>query len=526
MHSAVGKVFRSRHVLCPNDLVVLQAEKYSSASDDEIDQEQARNVVGMICKGARGSNKDKDKDDSKKGHRILMAASGQEWEPKALPNGSYEFFSPDSHGLGQTVRWVPKRNKDGTTVSRDGSKRFNFSTISPNTRRHPIIASLSKTAVDINDTYRLPDQASGTPMGSPQKGLSPLALDDDEDGNDPTNQQIYTPDQTLRDLITITAIWVTFKEGWSTNVKFDDDNTSSRLPGSAPPSAPGSPAKPFQNGSHGHVPSLTSLHSTPSSPQMGAATTDKGRTNSMKAFSSDLIRRTSLLSKKRNSHTASASEIGSDDGLAERNASVISSPGATTTAGGGVTGRSRADSSSTVLVHRAASNRRRKNQLKESFAAGGDGQGGAAGSALEEVSAKRERDDDNDGGKSSRRRRRESKKTGLGIEDESSESEEEDDDDDGHEDEGREGKDGDENGKVSSSGEQSRRGESVATMETAAATRINGSVGQTASGPANGKKTRKGKTAEERAVMRDRQLEEGGKKKKGGWRRLFCGVAK
>ncbi|SMR48405.1 unnamed protein product [Zymoseptoria tritici ST99CH_1E4] len=466
MHSAVGKVFRSRHGLCPNDLVVLQAENYSNGDEDENDQE-ARNVIGMICKGGRGG---KDKDESvtagRKLPRVLMAASGEEWESKTLANGGYEFFCPDSHGLGQTIRWIPKRNKDGSTVGRDGTRKFNFSTISPNTRRHPVIASLSKTALDINDTYKLPDPAGGTPLGTPQRSAANL-LDDDEDPIDST-QQIFTPDQPLRDLITLTAIWVTFKEGWSASLKFDE----------VLPSAPGSPSKPSY--SHGHAPSLTSLNSQPGSPGLssGFAGSDK-RSNSMKAFSSDLMRKTSLLGKdrnKRNSATA-ASDDGAD---ASRNTSVATAV---------QTGRSRADSSSTVLVHRAASNRRRNNQLKEMV----EGNSGT----LEEVSSKREDD----------------RRTGREDQGDSESESESEDDEEASEDARRRER------KVSTDQSKSRGGSGSGSEGAGAPAVVQASTAPHATNGSN-----RGRKKEVVRMKDGGAVKASGKQK--GWKRLLCGLAK
>lgn len=309
---AITKVFRAKHGLCPNDLVVLSAEKYSI---EEIDEEQeARHVLGLICKGRK-------EDAATAGKAKICLAGGREWEACSLMNGGYEFFSTDEHGLGLTVRWVPKRAKDG---SKD-RKRFNFSTISPNSRKHPIIACLQKTSLDINDTYKMPEPSAVTPLSTPNQRGSILEDAIDEDA---LKQDACVTTDELRQVITLTGIWVAFKEGWSPSIKYDDANGLQRSA-----SVHNSPNKG----------AASPINTPPGSPTPGAI----DRRVSVKSVSSSILRRSSMLSRgNRNSTISNASS----DELPQQSASVKK------------TGRSRGDSTSTVLVHRAASNRRKNNQ--------------------------------------------------------------------------------------------------------------------------------------------------------------------
>lgn len=319
---AITKVFKARHSLCPNDIVVLKAEKYTSGEDE--DEHEAQDIVGLICKGR------KDEDKGQAGKMRIYMASGREWEAYATTNGGYEFFSTDEHGLGMTLRWVPKRNKDGSKATmKDGSKRFNFSTISPHTRRHPVIASLCKTGLEINDSYKIPDMSGPTPKGTPKQSTSVLADVMEQETGESTDQIIT--DDALREIITMTAIWATFKEGWSASLRYDDKEVTYV--------ASSSPSKSF----------LADCASPPASPLLTA----NDKRGSIKSISSGIVRRASLLSKGA-SHPQRSSTISTDDGDAL--ASPTSrSPSVDPSATGG---RARADSSSTVLVHRAATNRR------------------------------------------------------------------------------------------------------------------------------------------------------------------------
>ncbi|EMC98359.1 hypothetical protein BAUCODRAFT_422778 [Baudoinia panamericana UAMH 10762] len=325
---AITRVFKAKHGLCPNDLVVLKAENYAVVDDDEDEGQEEQDVIGLICKGRK-----QDEAAAKEGKAKICMASGAEWEAYPLVSGGYEFFTTDEHGLGLTVRWVPKKvkDRDGTKTMREGSKRFNFSTISPTSRRHPVIACLSKTALEINDSYKMPDAAAATPLSTPkQAGRSALAeaMEDETVG-----KEQFETDDALREIITMTAIWVTFKEGWSPSFKYDDPPSAAQRVASVMSASPSkSVASP--------------LTTPPASPAPTQAPLEKR--GSMKSMTSTILRKSSLRNKSnRASQISVPEEDESNIGLSHLE-NVKSN-------------RSRADSTSTVLVHRAASNRRKNN---------------------------------------------------------------------------------------------------------------------------------------------------------------------
>ncbi|KAK4625839.1 hypothetical protein CLAFUR0_06360 [Fulvia fulva] len=314
---AITKVFKSKHSLCPNDLIVLKAEKYSNEEHDE--EQEARDVIGLICKGR------KDEEKARAGKVTIHMVTGEVWDAYQTTSGGYEFAHTDEHGLTLMVRWVLKRAKDNAkTTTKDGKRRFNFSTISPNSRRHPVIATLARNGLGINDTYKVPEVSALTPLSTPQ--LSGIDMEDEADENVGGMQQCNTDDR-LRDIITMTGIWVAFKEGWSPSYRYDDKDGAASMPAS--PAKPGASFVATPPGS----PTPFSLDSR----------------NSMKSIGSGIIRRTSLLTRSNRSSIASVPVIDEPEATS-RNSSITK------------TGRGRADSSSTVLVHRAASNRRKNNQ--------------------------------------------------------------------------------------------------------------------------------------------------------------------
>jgi hypothetical protein len=325
MTRAITRVFKARHGLCVNDLVIFKAEKYNA--DEDEDEHETRDVIGLICKG----RKDEQKAMGNK-MRIHMA-SGKEWEAYPTAAGGYEFFTTDEHGLALTLRWVPKRFKDGKKACmKDGSRRFNFSIISPNTRKHPVVATLNKTGLEILDSYKLPKGSISTPLSTP-KQVSTILGDvmEEEDGDEHSSEYCVT-DDALREIITVTSIWVTLKEGWSPSFRYDSKDTGSSdmvLPSGSSPSK--------------STPLLGDVSSPPGSPLLMPSE----KRASIKSISSGIVRRASLLSKGATNNRASTFSIGDDyapEQIPSRSPSV---------------NRLRADSTSAVLVHRATSNSRR-----------------------------------------------------------------------------------------------------------------------------------------------------------------------
>ncbi|KAI4728687.1 hypothetical protein E4T49_03516 [Aureobasidium sp. EXF-10728] len=217
---AISKAFRTRHGLCPADLAIVKAEKYHQHEASHKEEDESRDVLALVCKGRKG-------DGNTTAKAKLFLEDGSEWEAYSLPNGGYEFFSTDAHGLGMTARWVLRRPKarrsqsasDMTTTwgtdSANQNKKFNFSTISPNSRRHPVIASLTTTSLDINDSYTVPSALAPSPEIS------------DHEHEEAGQESVASSDpvvtsQSLKTLITATAVWVTLREGWCPGYRYDD----------------------------------------------------------------------------------------------------------------------------------------------------------------------------------------------------------------------------------------------------------------------------------------------------------------
>lgn len=303
---SITKTYKAKHGLCPNDMVILHAEDYYT--QEQADEQEVQGIVALICRGKSNDTK----------ANIIMR-DGEEWE--ALPHtcGGYDFHTVDDHGLNIHVRWVPKKSREG----RHGKdKRFNFSTIAAGTRKHPVIASLSGTCLEINDTYKVPDPAVPTPLSTPKQGdgfLGAAMEAEDAPGDE------CTTDDRLRSIITVTAIFVTFMESSSQYKPEDKDMLTA------------SPRKDDRSGS-----------TPPASP---AQMRMLEKRDSIRSISSGLMRRTSMLS------TMNRNSIISVDSVTSTDTAAAAPPSQ-----GSKHGRSRSDSASTVLVHRATTNRHRAKQ--------------------------------------------------------------------------------------------------------------------------------------------------------------------
>lgn len=209
-HKVGGKfpsIFRGKDRVGPNDLVVVTSESYKQprAEKDTISFSSEdgpsgdRELVATICPYRKEEAK-------LKGKAEISMDQGLTWEATSLPNGSYDFVAVNGNGLQITVRWArrSKNNRKASgapaaSSSTEENKRFTFSVLDPTTRRHPVLASMTRNSIDVLDRYPTStnaDKPAGTGPSDPQAGT-------------------MGTDENLRALIVVTGIWVAFREGWS-----------------------------------------------------------------------------------------------------------------------------------------------------------------------------------------------------------------------------------------------------------------------------------------------------------------------
>ncbi|KAF3388901.1 hypothetical protein F1880_004063 [Penicillium rolfsii] len=219
-------LFRRKNGLSPDDIIVVMSELYERTgtatpekhvhSEDE--DEDQREVVATVCQMLQEEARSK-------GMAEICLNFGPVWEATPLPSGSYEFVAHTDYGV-RVMRWALRgRNRRGPTPpgapTGEETKRFTFSVIDPKTRRHPVIASMTKNQLEVNNEYSAAVGRSNTGPATPSSGMSVVSDMSDNEVSVDTNDVVILDDE-LRTLIIVTAIWVAFREGWSHNFNYAD----------------------------------------------------------------------------------------------------------------------------------------------------------------------------------------------------------------------------------------------------------------------------------------------------------------
>jgi hypothetical protein len=213
------RTYRGRS-LTAADLVVLKAEEYHHNEEERSDEERfgSREVVGVVCPGKE--------DKSGVAKTEILMENGQSWEVTRTPNGGYEFVHVDDHGLTLRSRWVAKpphlRRQSSLSSASQGSpvedRKFTFSTISQNSRRHPIIATMTRDRIEVSDSYAMPCATSPSTPSAPSSALpTPLATPSiiDMDSFLDRDRLLIETDDALKAFIVASGVWVAFQENWS-----------------------------------------------------------------------------------------------------------------------------------------------------------------------------------------------------------------------------------------------------------------------------------------------------------------------
>jgi hypothetical protein len=225
---SVPGVRRSEKCLSTDTLALVRSDTYwrhlvaddhiSSTLADETTNEH-RDILGTISYAKRAK-------DAASHPAQICINNGLIWGASCLKNGVYEFSGKNHNGL--KVRWVSRRTR-GTSgnqkflsgsASQISAPRFTFSIMNPTSRRHPVIATLTRDKkLDILD--RFPRVTSSTSASFPSSSLhspassefsSDISYFDGRTEDDPT---YIETDEALQTLIILTGIWVMSTEGWS-----------------------------------------------------------------------------------------------------------------------------------------------------------------------------------------------------------------------------------------------------------------------------------------------------------------------
>ena len=257
------RTFKGKAGLGADDLVIVSSENYETAQPHASDpgelfedaRWEEREIVAAVCQ----LSKDKS---GFQGRGEICVNNGALWTASRFGNGSYEFVMIDEHGLKTVARWVLKPSRQRTTPvaqSRPRSpsleeRKFNFSVLNPNSRRHAVIGTLDQHSIEVSDRYCNPAGGSKSPGPStprtPATGdvcdgregqssypwhseRSSVSAFDNQMRNSPhlsmqsTEMNFATEhplemNESLRTLILVTGLWVAFQEGFSSSFNSGD----------------------------------------------------------------------------------------------------------------------------------------------------------------------------------------------------------------------------------------------------------------------------------------------------------------
>ena len=254
------RLFGVKGELGLHDVILVKSEDYDahhSDIDSEGDEEdlEKRELVAVLSPLKREDRAE------------IVLEDGAVWVATPLANGSFDLVHTDEHGNSTTARWVRRSvaNPPDTPSSEPGSPRsptplnggpvskhkFTFSVIDPQSRRHPIMGTLTSSSLEILDNYTTVSQSSrryppSKPLGrsltsasarvmdpSPTvtpAPASPLARKPDGEGNasdslppatasPAKDRTTYPVEDALKTLMSVTAVWVSLKQGWAPNYK-------------------------------------------------------------------------------------------------------------------------------------------------------------------------------------------------------------------------------------------------------------------------------------------------------------------
>ena len=182
-----------------DDIILVRSEDYDApdsatddASGDDLDRRELLGIVSPVPPAAAGC-----------AIEVMVEIALENdfiWTGFPLPNGSYEFTRLDDSGNKvANARWVKKAVRGGASGPPSLMEfKYVFSILDPTSRRHPILATLTSTHLEINDSYAAlpPSNAQGAPSETVERDM--LTVDDD-----------------TRTLITASAVWITMRTQFS-----------------------------------------------------------------------------------------------------------------------------------------------------------------------------------------------------------------------------------------------------------------------------------------------------------------------
>lgn len=247
-------MYRGTKELGINDVIIARSDDYDALEERELeavmeDTTPDKEILAVICQAP--------KDDP--WTTEICLDDGSRWNAGPVAKGVLEMVKTDPITGEKTIaRWVPRgtsrRNSLQTPRGAAESlsdQRYQFSFIDPNTRRHPILATLTQGTLKTSDTY--------SPISNPEEDhdcISSARTSTDGDHlDDETNtvRRIFTVKEEQRLLIEVSAIWVALRQGWCPSFRYQDASPTASSKSSTPPSSSKTERRTFSLTSSGAV---------------------------------------------------------------------------------------------------------------------------------------------------------------------------------------------------------------------------------------------------------------------------------
>lgn len=233
------ELFKLRGHLGLDDLVVARSEDFDAPGVDlDVKNLHQRDLLAVISPVVARREGEKSSADLAE----IVLADGAVWMASSFSNGGFEFRHTDAHGITKTARWVKKSSKQRASIgsitsiaglssmpcltsspclsstlcsssqpclqSPPGDYKFTFSMIDPMSRRHPVMATLTPSNLEVLDYYTIPSSSKRPTIRS-------FPVNEMDDDLPPANDEKVTHpvDEATRTLIAITSIWVSLRHG-------------------------------------------------------------------------------------------------------------------------------------------------------------------------------------------------------------------------------------------------------------------------------------------------------------------------
>ncbi|KAI0433777.1 hypothetical protein F5Y09DRAFT_328793 [Xylaria sp. FL1042] len=224
---SVSGIAGIKRELSGQDIMLVRSEDYASQvsgseSDCDEDSIMARDLLAVLS-----PSKTEDKAE-------IIMAEGMVWAATTRSSGnsfSYEFTSAGPMGRTITARWVRKQivtNSLPSTPTSPGQTptkpqfsetKFTFSFLDPGCRRHPVLATLSSTSLNIPETYTtVPQSTDRSPPNS--QSISPDSPSQGDGGQ--TERRIRQLEPWQKSFISVSAVWVALRHSWAPDFRPED----------------------------------------------------------------------------------------------------------------------------------------------------------------------------------------------------------------------------------------------------------------------------------------------------------------